>query len=305
MYKAFFDCARLVIGIIFLGYASWSDLKTRKVEDKVWIGFGTLGLLILGLEFFSLNVNPVYYLGFVFITIMFLSFFLETAAKTSLKKLRINKKLWLGAWCCALVTLAWLIYNFCVLTRDLFFLSILTIPAVMLFAYLLYSSRLLYGGADAKALICLALAVPFYQELTAPLLGYFPVKLFWPYPIVVLTNGIIVTLIIPLGYLVYNLARGDFGFPLCFLGCRMDIDLAEKKFCWPLERVKNNKLRRVYFPRRSENVAQALKELKEFGVKKVWVTPKIPFIIPLFIGFILACFVGDLMYRIVKLIIPI
>ena len=38
------------------------------------------------------------------------------------------------------------------------------------------------------------------------------------------------------------------------------------------------------------------------GINKIWVTPKIPFMIPLFFGFTLSFFIGDILFIIMSLI---
>ena len=292
------DVIRVIAGIIFLGYASCTDLKTRKVDDKVWIIMGFIGFLILIGQFCSENRNPVYYITFIPIMLLFLSFFLETSEKTELRKGKINKRIWVGLCCGGIAVFICLLYK---LWGDFFFLHLLTIPLIMLFAFLLYNLRLLFGGADAKALITIALLTPFYPAWT-PFLGYFIVKGAWPFPLIVLTNAVVLSLIIPIIFLFYNTARKDFHFPLSFLGYKMDIDSIWKKFVWPLEKVKNGKIVKVFFPKKDENVEEDVRKLKEMGAKRIWVTSKIPFMLPLFAGFITSFLVGDIMFRIVRMI---
>jgi len=292
------DIIRIIIGIIFLGYASFSDLKTRRVDDKVWIIMGFVGFLLLIAQFYLENIKPVYYLTFIPMMLLFLSFFLETSEKTELREGKINRKIWLPLCCFGIVVFVYQIYT---LRFDAFFLQILTIPLIMLFAFLLYNLRLLFGGADAKALITIALLTPFYPNWI-PFLRYFLIKDIWPFPIVVLTNAVVLSLIIPAIFLFYNTARKDFHFPLSFLGYKMDIDSIGKKFVWPLEKVKNGKIVKVFFPKKDENVEENVRKLKEMGAKRIWVTSKIPFMLPLFAGFIASFAVGDIMFRIVRMI---
>ena len=43
-----------------------------------------------------------------------------------------------------------------------------------------------------------------------------------PFPILVLFNGAILTLLVPIGFIIMNLARRDLRFPLMLFGVRMD-----------------------------------------------------------------------------------
>ena len=292
------DIVRLVTGIFFLGYASYSDLKTRQVDDKVWVIMGFAGFLLMFAQFYSESRDPVYYLTFIPIMLLFLSFFVETAEKTELRKGKISRKIWIPLCCTGIIVFAYQVY---ILRFDAFFMQILTIPLIMLFAFLLYNLRLLFGGADAKALITIALLTPFYPHWT-PFLRYFLIKTVWPFPLTVLTNALILSLAIPIAFLIYNIVRKDFHFPLSFLGYKMDIDDIKKKFVWPLETIKNEKIVKVFLPKKNENVENELRKLKEAGTKRIWVTSKIPFMLPLFAGFIASFAVGDIMFRIVEMI---
>jgi len=292
------DVIRVIAGIIFLGYASCTDLKTRKVDDKVWVIMGFAGLMLVFGQLYLENRNPVYYLTFIPIMLLFLSFFLETSEKTELRKGKISRKIWFPLCFAGVIVFVYQIYT---LRFDAFFLHLLTIPLIMLFAFLLYNLRLLFGGADAKALITIALLTPFYPAWT-PFLGYFLVKNVWPFPLAVLTNALILSLLIPIAFFIYNISRKDFHFPLSFLGYKIDIDSVEKKFVWPLEKVKNGKIVKVFFPKKDENAEEDVRKLKEMGAKRIWVTSKIPFMLPLFAGFIASFAVGDIIFRIVRMI---
>lgn len=297
------DVLRLAAGIIFLGYASYSDLKTRKVEDKVWLLLGGIGTAILVYEMLVLGCDVYYYLSLILILALFFSFFFEAGEKTSLKDLKINKKIWVLVWGIAISTFLYLIYAKLYISHDILFLNFLAIPLIMCFVYLLYVSRLLFGGADAKAVITIALLAPFYPQIfSEPVLGYFAVRYFWPYPIVILTNSIIVTLLLPIWYLVYNIAKKEIHFPSCLLGYKIDIDLAKRKYVWPMEQIKDGKKLSVYFPKRSENIKENLEKLRECGAKRIWVTPKIPFMLFLLIGFVLAYALGDILNKIISII---
>ena len=82
--------------------------------------------------------------------------------------------------------------------------------------------------------------------------------------------------------------------PEMLLGYRMDVKEAEKTFVWPMEKVVDGKRVRVLFPKNIED--DTLAKLREHGAKRIWVTPKIPFIIPIFVGTLVAALVGTVFF---------
>jgi prepilin signal peptidase PulO-like enzyme (type II secretory pathway) len=45
---------------------------------------------------------------------------------------------------------------------------------------------------------------------------------------------------------------------------------------------------------------EELKAFENLGITEIWVTPKIPFMIPLLVGFVFAFFPGDLLMQLVR-----
>ena len=82
----------------------------------------------------------------------------------------------------------------------------------------------------------------------------------------------------------------------------MDAEEAKKKFVWPLEKIVNGKRKLVFMPE-DFDATEHIDELEKAGMKKIWVTPKVPFMIPLLVGFIVAFIYGDILFVIVDLII--
>jgi len=54
-----------------------------------------------------------------------------------------------------------------------------------------------YGGADGKALVVLGVLVPHF----VPQVGLYPVA-----PLMILTNGVLISILLPLGLLIYNIS---------------------------------------------------------------------------------------------------
>jgi preflagellin peptidase FlaK len=105
-------------------------------------------------------------------------------------------------------------------------------------------------------------------------------------------NSVFFVIGLLLGLLVFNATKRDFGFPEMLLGYKMDIDEVEKKFVWPMERVIDGERVMILFPRKTDK--ESLKKLKEMDVKRIWITPKIPFIMFITAGFALSVFLGNI-----------
>ena len=82
----------------------------------------------------------------------------------------------------------------------------------------------------------------------------------------------------------------------------MSINKAREKFIWPLEKIKDGKRKFMYMPK-DFDVEDELDEFEKLGIKEIWVTPKIPFMIPLLAGFIFAFIIGDILFAIMNLFI--
>jgi prepilin signal peptidase PulO-like enzyme (type II secretory pathway) len=57
----------------------------------------------------------------------------------------------------------------------------------------------------------------------------------------------------------------------------------------------------MYMPK-DFDTQKELEEFEELGIKEIWVTPKIPFMIPLLIGFIVSFILGDILFQLIGLI---
>ena len=238
--ETYLDITRLLVGIIILGYASFTDIKTRRASNLLWVIIGVIGGILLVIQFLTTgfeNQNPLY---------------------------------------------------------------LLFVPVMIGLMYLFFQLRLIFGGADAKALMALSILVPF-----APLIKQFPL---WqtpffsmPFPWIILANSVIVFLAIPIGLLIFNLLKRNIEFPFCILGYRMSIKKAREKFVWPLEKIVDGKRVFVRVPKDFE-IDDELDEFEKLKISEIWVTPKIPFMIPLFVGFILSFILGDIMTHLMNML---
>ncbi len=170
--------------------------------------------------------------------------------------------------------------------------AVLQFVFIFFFSYAVYWLGL-YGGADAKALMCLAVAFPVYPTfLNFPLLGT-GIGIF---AFSTLANSVIAAPFLVVILLIRNLIRGNLEFPQCLIGYREKLE--NVKFHNLLEYVEGNKV--VKKVRGIEANEEELKKLRRKGVKEVWVSPALPFICFMTAGFLISVFLGDLMYLVIK-----
>ena len=172
---------------------------------------------------------------------------------------------------------------------------------VISLAYLFYRLGF-YGGADAKALMVLAVTFPFYPSLS-------------PFPILIrgfslafstLANAVIFAPLFALYFLIINLVKeGVGGFAesklYYFIGKRVPADSIPEHHSL-LEYVDDHgnvvRLRRGVEP--DSRMLKRLERAKKDGtLERVWVTPQIPFIVFMTIGYVMALVLGDVLSYVV------
>jgi preflagellin peptidase FlaK len=146
------------------------------------------------------------------------------------------------------------------------------------FFYLLWRLRL-FGGADAKALMVLAFLLPRPFPDAVPI----------PPVLAALACASLASLAVPVAYAVLNLARGHWAFPALFLGPPMDLERARRAHVWPMQEPDGaGGLRWRYTRHVGSDLEARFADLEKSGVHRVWVTPKIPFLLFLAVGLPLA-----------------
>lgn len=152
-----------------------------------------------------------------------------------------------------------------------------------------------YGGADGKALIAVGVLLPVFN----PSVGLYSIA-----PLIVLTNGVLLSILLPIGILLFNLTRllrkepifEGFAEPwyrkalACFLGYK-----------------QTGKPREFQFAMEKNDVSGAAKKF-QFSMMQddfetngnTWVTPGIPLLVFFTVGFFVMLGYGDLVIAIVK-----
>jgi preflagellin peptidase FlaK len=186
-----------------------------------------------------------------------------------------------------------------------------------------------FGGADAKALICLALALPFQpSNLFIPVSGDIsPISNIF-FPMTVFSNGILLAALMA----IYMLSRNVFwhrqhkiqffgeefksqslGRKILILitGYKVPINkLKEKWHLYPLEDIENveDGLNRklLIFP--NDDGRDAIVERLKGAVEKgsiqdmIWTTPGLPMLIFITVGLMIALFFGDIIWILIRLL---
>jgi preflagellin peptidase FlaK len=233
----------LLIGAA-LAIGSWQDLKTREIDDRLWLVAGIAGGLLTVAEVAMTPSYPLVLAGFSIIMTGVLAF-------------------------------------------GIYFLG-------------------LYGGADAKALLVIALTMPVSTFLASSAFPVFPLSVFG--------NSLVISLlVIPVCLLVnaYNATRG----PL-FAGVKAS---ALKKFAALFTGIKvsTETAKSVHFNLIERPLPSGGSELKLFhkveevdepkvfvrGAKSVWVTLAIPMIVFFLGGFILAALGIDILIGIITFLL--
>lgn len=273
-----------------MAYASFLDLKTRKVPNIYWIGLGVAGLGLILVQLYVDEMPIEYLLVFVPILAILADVYLGSEEETTRAKLTT-----FGKYALALGSILVLAYRY---GGDEYFQHLLAIPIIMLFVVIMYMLDIVRGGADAKALISLSILFPFY-----PAFGSIPfihgetsaAETLLPFSFSILVNAAIIVALTPLAFLARNLSRREFAFPLGLLGYKLDTADIANKHVWLMESIMDGKLVTHARPRRHEDQKADIELLASSGLKRVWVTPKIPFIVPMFVSLILTAVVGNVL----------
>lgn len=263
------DAARVTLAIAVLTYASYSDYKTREVDNRVWTLFAPAGLALVLIELF--------FSGFADLWLYGLSFGLTS-----------------------------------------------------LFAVLLFYAGG-FGGADAKALMCIALALPFYpQALLIPLSGEISPISQTIFPITVFSNGVLLSLLVVLWILTRNVvwhlrhkrsffeqdqSSESLGKKALVLVTAYKMPIAKLKEKWhiyPLEDIEETPdrgyTRKLIVLPKDEGREAIVNRLETATTQgriqdDVWASPGLPLLIPITIGLFIALFYGDLIWLFIKTIL--
>lgn len=187
-----------------------------------------------------------------------------------------------------------------------------------------------FGGADAKALMCLALAIPFYpREVFEPISGEVSPFMRLFFPLTVFSNSVMLAALTAAYLLTYNflwrqktgkaLFEGEqrnasLGKKILVLitGYKVSVEkLKEKWHIYPLEDVEKTEkgIRRKLVVLPKDEGRDAMVERLENAAKngeiqdKVWATPGLPMLIFMTVGLVIALLYGDMVWSLIRFLL--
>ncbi len=293
----------LVVG--GLGYAAWRDWRTREVTDRLWQLLAVAGT-ILGL----VALAPYGWLPlglWVLVSALVLEHLFPWDDWVERGSEALPGWLEIAAYLGVLFVLLYSAWSFGIGDSG--------VPVAVLAVYVgvvlgrgLFELGVLYGGADAKAVIVVALLLPLdpHPLLPAPVAATLGLSVY-PFALTLVMDAALLGAAIPLGLALRNLLRGEFAFPQGFTGYLMPVAELPHRFVWLRDPTFRSALTEEELEVETAADDQALRvrqaaELVAQGVEQVWVTPQIPFVILLALGAAAAVLWGNLIFDLAALL---
>ena len=315
------DAARLLVGLVALAVASMTDVRTRRVPNALWYGTAAVGAGLLVADLAMVDGGGTWAVAVAFPVAAVFAVVVtggelwpvmpDDDPDPGRELTRGEARVYVADIATSVALLAASVVVMFLVSRHL------DDPAplwratgsvtVILLALALYYLRLLHGGGDAKALMTLAVLFPTAPLAggALPLIGLPPeADLIFPFALVVLIDAALLVVLSPLVFLALSAKRGPLRLPEALLGYPVPVGSYDEKRMWLLhEAGEDGALRRHLWPRRSKAAAEAraraLEAMRARGDERVYVSPKMPFMVPMLGGFLVAAIVGNIIMGII------
>jgi hypothetical protein len=273
--------------------AAASDLKRREVSDRLWQALGVVGLGLGTVEFGSAGLLPLV------LWVVVAAFTIQHLVPWDLwlgdDAGRFADGIELGAYVVVVAAVAIVAGWFGVgATRVPW--AVIAVLATVLLARALFEFGVLYGGADAKALMVSAVLVPTFAF---PLV-YAPdlrALAYLPFSVSLLTNSALFSLAVPVGLAIRNARRGEFSLSDGFTGYSLPVAELPRRFVWVKDPAAGpNRRDEAETTEEDDRIRSDLaKDLAARGIARVWVTPQVPFLAVMAFGTVAALLAGNLL----------
>jgi hypothetical protein len=195
-------------------------------------------------------------------------------------------------------------------SKEYIWLQTIAVLPMMFLIKMAWKLRLLHGGADAKALLLVAVLIPSWATFI-PMNG----SVFLPPVFALLLWGGLGFFLLPISLIIHNIIDNNVktfeDITMIWHATRMPLDEITDNFVWLLDEVvispdgEPTIVSSIQPPKKSptrDELMIKIEELKLMGVEDAWVTKKYPLLSYIFPGTILMLFFGDPMWWILKLI---
>jgi preflagellin peptidase FlaK len=292
------DLALLLGGF---AYAAVSDYRDREVPDGLWQLLGVVGFLVGFIAVVPGGTVPT--LLWAAVGLLVIQHLFAWDVRLGAWGDRYADILELGAYVAVVAVVAVAVARVGV-GSDAVPVPVIAVLVTVLFARGLFEAGILFGGADAKALMIVGLLVPMLATPLIPVPGPIaPVTAILPFAVTVLMNTALFSVVVPLLIAVRNVRAKEFRGLSGFVGYTIPVDDLPRKYVWvrdPMfgearEEEKSIETSEDDRRRRSE-IAQ---DLRSRGVKRVWVTPQIPFLVVMAVGVVATLVVGNVLFDLI------
>ena len=267
--------------LVVLMASAVSDWRRREASDVHWMIIMGIGCVLFAMRLYDSGESPAAYAAVASVVLMAADLLWDRKADA-----KIDLALYI------LIIAATVMGAFALRDSDLLW-TFVSMPAMYLLMNALYYSGAVKGGADAKAVIAVSFVCPSYPNFgDLPFVavpdGSLPLFVIPGFSVFLLAAFITVILAVP--YAVTNIVRGDTVVPNMFAGFRMGIDRAERSHVWPMEDYVDGQVRTTVSGSEDPGVYE---RLRAAGAERVWVTPIIPFLIPITVAYAAVIFLGN------------
>ncbi len=298
-----FTDAEVAVLLVGLGIGAIADWRAREVTDHLWQAMATLGVALGAIALAPEGLRTVA-LWLVVGALALEQLFPWDLALEPVNE-RLPDLLELGAFLAVGLLLAAAAFGAGVGPGGIPTAVAAGFAGIVL-ARVLFELRVLYGGADAKALIATAVIVPVLTVAVLPLPGTAGTILaLYPFPLTLLMDAALMALAAPIALAVRNARRGEFRGLRGFTTYSIPVSELPDHFAWLKEPAPTD-AEAEEEPETTEE-DRALRErqrdrLLAEHVDRAWVSPQIPFLVLLFAGGILAVIAGNLIFDLVALL---
>ncbi|MGI6471681.1 MAG: A24 family peptidase C-terminal domain-containing protein [Candidatus Methanomethylophilaceae archaeon] len=269
----------VTIAVFTLISASVEDLRTRTVRDGHWAVIGGSGAILNLFAFIEGGI-------FFGLTVSILSMTILYCILNGSERFGNARTAFIGT------VIALTVVSYVLAPSDSFRYAALSVPIFSGMFVLMYYAGLLRGGADAKCMVSLAIAFPAY-----PIFYKYPLikitdgisSVIFSFPLAILFLALLITLTVAVPLFLINLKRGNIGKNM-FSGYVTDIAAAKNSHVWPMHDVLDGKLIKIS---PSEDSTDIFERLEQQNEKNIWVTPMIPFMVPIAVSFAITAIFGN------------